>query len=156
MALLNILKDPDPTLRKTSRPVEAITPRIRMLIQDMKETLRKAEGVGLAAPQVGVLRRVVIVDLGGGKLQELINPKIIHTDGVQKEVEGCLSCPGKAGIVERPATVTVQALNANGDVVEYTGTELLARCFCHELDHLDGILYTDKAIEMLAPEDIEQ
>ena len=153
MALLRILRDPDPTLRKTSRPVDAITPRIRVLIEDMKDTLRKAEGVGLAAPQVGVLRRVVIVDMGKGKLQEFINPEIIFTEGTQEEVEGCLSCPGKAGIVERPAKVTVRALNVQGQTFEATGTELIARCFCHELDHLDGVLYIDKAKEMLDPEE---
>ena len=97
MALLRILRDPDPTLRKISRPVDAITPRIRVLVEDMKDTLRKAEGVGLAAPQVGVLRRVVIVDMGKGKLQEFINPEIVYTEGKQEEVEGCLSCPGKGG-----------------------------------------------------------
>jgi len=155
MALLRTLRDPDPTLRKTSRPVDAITPRIRVLIEDMKDTLRKAEGVGLAAPQVGVLRRVVIVDMGKGKLQEFINPEIIYTEGKQEEVEGCLSCPGKAGIVERPAKVTVRALNIAGETFEATGTELIARCFCHEIDHLDGVLYIDKAKEMLAPEEVE-
>ena len=153
MALLRILRDPDPTLRKISRPVDAITPRIRVLVEDMKDTLRKAEGVGLAAPQVGVLRRVVIVDMGKGKLQEFINPEIVYTEGKQEEVEGCLSCPGKAGIVERPAKVTVRALNVAGEAFEATGTELIARCFCHELDHLDGTLYIDKATKMLYPDE---
>ena len=155
MALLHILKDPDPTLRKHSREVEAITPRIRMLVSDMKDTLAKAKGVGLAAPQVGVLRRVIVVDMGGGRVVELINPVIVSTSGSQEGTEACLSCPGRCGIVKRPNTVTVRALNLRGETVELTGEELIARCFCHEIDHLDGILYTDKASRRLSPEEME-
>ena len=153
MAKLKIRKLGDECLRKVCRPVDAITPRIITLLDDMVETMRAANGCGLAAPQVGVLRRVVIVDMGKGKLQEFINPEIIFTEGTQEEVEGCLSCPGKAGIVERPAKVTVRALNVQGQTFEATGTELIARCFCHEIDHLDGVLYIDKAKEMLDPEE---
>ena len=152
MALLRILRDPDPTLRKTSRPVDAITPRIRILIEDMKDTLRKAEGVGLAAPQVGVLRRVVVIETPDEGLVELINPKIIATEGEQCESEGCLSVPGEWGITRRPAKVTVRAQDRHGEWFEMTGEGLLARCFCHEIDHLDGILYIDHA-EMVVEED---
>ncbi len=155
MAILNILKEGDEGLRKKCRKVEEITPRILQLLDDMHETLEQAQGVGLAAPQVGVLRRIVIVEIDG-KRYEMINPEIIATKGKQEEIEGCLSVPGKFGVVKRPAWVKVRAMDRNGKVYEAEGTELMARCFCHELDHLDGTLYIDKAIEMIDPEDLEE
>ncbi len=155
MAILNILKEGDETLRKKCRKVEEITPRILQLLDDMHETLEKAQGVGLAAPQVGILRRIVIVEIDD-KRYEMINPEIIAVKGKQEEIEGCLSVPGKYGIVKRPAWVKVRAMDRHGNIYEAEGTELMARCFCHELDHLDGTLYIDKAIEMLDPEDLEE
>ena len=149
MAILKILKEQDRGLRLKSRPVNEITPRILQLLEDMAETMRRAEGCGLAAPQVGVLRRVVVIETEPGNLLELINPVIIEQSGEQYGQEGCLSLPGKAGIVKRPAEVSIEALNRNGECCRYTGTELLARAFCHEIDHLDGILYTDKVIRMI-------
>ena len=154
MVILNILKEGDETLRKNCRPVEAITPRILQLLDDMHETLEKAQGVGLAAPQVGVLRRIVIVEIGDKKY-EMINPEIIATKGKQEEIEACLSVPDKYGLVKRPAWVKVRATDRNGNVYEAEGDGLMARCFCHELDHLDGTLYIDRAIEMYDPDDIE-
>ncbi len=143
MALRNIKTEEDPILRKTSRPVTDFNDRLFTLLDDMKETMYKADGVGLAAVQVGVLRRVVIIDCGDGFL-ELINPEIIKTSGRQKETEGCLSLPGKSGVTLRPSKVKVKAQDRNGEWHEYTGEDLKARCFCHEIDHLDGILFTDK------------
>ena len=125
----------------------------------MKDTLIKANGVGLAAVQVGVLKRIYIIDIGveegKNEILEFINPEIIKTEGKQEEAEGCLSVPGKYGITSRPAVVTVRATDRNGKTFEYTGKDLFARCLCHEYDHLDGILYTDNVIEMLNPEDFE-
>ena len=155
MAKLNILKEGDPTLRKVCREVDVITPRILTLLDDMAETMRAANGCGLAAPQIGVLRRVVVIETEESGLIELINPKIIKRSGKQNEVEGCLSIPGKAGITDRPAKVTVRALDRNGCEIEITGEDLLARAFCHELDHLDGKLFIDNAIEMLGPDEVE-
>ena len=155
MALLNIVKEGDDTLRKKCRPVEQITPRILTLLDDMHDTLRDANGVGLAAPQVGVLRRIAVVD-NGSEILDLINPEIIAVEGEQEEVEACLSCPGKWGIVKRPAKVTISALDRNGVKRTYTDVGLTARCFCHETDHLDGILFIDKATRMLDPDEIEQ
>lgn len=159
MAILNILTEGDEILRKKSRPVDEITPKIITLLDDMKDTLKKANGLGLAAPQVGILRRIYIIDVGleEGKsnVLEFINPEIIKTSGHQEEAEGCLSVPGKAGITSRPAKVTVRATDRNGNTFEYTGEEILARCLCHEYDHLDGILYTDNAIEMLDPDEFQ-
>lgn len=154
MAILNILKEGDETLRKKCRPVEEITPRILQLLDDMHDTLAKAQGVGLAAPQVGVLRRIVIVEIDGIKY-EMINPEIIATKGKQEEIEACLSVPDQYGLVKRPAWVKVRATDRNGNVYEAEGEGLMARCFCHELDHLDGTLYIDRAIEMYGPDDIE-
>ncbi len=154
MAILNILKEGDETLRKKCRRVEEITPRILQLLDDMHQTLEKAQGVGLAAPQVGVLRRIVIVEIDDKKY-EMINPEIIATKGKQEEIEACLSVPEKYGSVVRPAWVKVRATDRNGNVYEVEGEELMARCFCHELDHLDGILYIDKATEMYNPDDVE-
>ncbi len=155
MAKLNILKEGDPTLRKVSREVDAITPRILTLLDDMAETMRAANGCGLAAPQVGVLRRVVVIETEESGLIELINPKIVKRSGRQTEVEGCLSIPGKAGITDRPANVTVRALDRNGKKTELTGEGLLARAFCHEIDHLDGKLFIDNVIEMVEPDETE-
>lgn len=148
MAKLKIVKIGDETLRKTCRPVDVITPRILQLLDDMVETMRDADGVGLAAPQVGVLRRIVVVETEPGKVIELINPKIIARAGEQTGLEGCLSVPGKCGTVTRPMHVTVRALNRHGEEFEISGSEFTARAFCHELDHLDGKLYVDMADEM--------
>lgn len=145
MAVREIRKDGDEILRKVSRKVDVIDDRILTLLDDMKDTMHKAEGVGLAAPQVGVLRRVVVIDIGEG-LIELINPVIVYESGEQIEEEGCLSIPGIRGEVKRPAKVIVRALNRKGETFEMTGKELLAIAFCHEIDHLNGILFTDKAI----------
>lgn len=145
MAKLKIVKVGDSTLRKVCRPVEKITPRTLTLLDDMVETMRAANGCGLAAPQVGILRRIVVVETEPGEVIELINPKIIAFSGEQKEEEGCLSVPGRAGITTRPMHVTVRALNRRGETVEYTGSGLKARAFCHELDHLDGKLFIDHA-----------
>ena len=142
MAIRNIRTDEDAILRKKSRAVEKIDGRILELLDDMADTMYDADGVGLAAVQVGVLRRVVIVDVGDGLL-ELINPEIIEMDGIQCGVEGCLSLPGKQSYTMRPMTVKVKAQNRNGDWCVYKGTGLKAKAFCHEIDHLDGILYVD-------------
>jgi len=143
MALRNIVKDPDARLRKVCRPVKEITPHILQLLDDMAETMVYADGVGLAAPQVGVLRRIVVIDVGDG-LIELINPEIIEFSGEQTGQEGCLSCDDRRGIVTRPNKVTVRAMDRDGNVREITGEGLLARAFCHELDHLEGVLFIDK------------
>ncbi len=148
MAKLQIRKVGDEALRKVCRPVDAITPRVLTLLDDMVETMRAANGVGLAAPQVGILRRIVVIEVEPGEVIELINPKIIAYSGEQDGQEGCLSVPGRWGMVKRPMHVTVRALNRKGEEFEITGHELLARCFCHELDHLDGALYIDKAYSM--------
>ncbi len=155
MAVLNIIKDGDELLRKTSRPVTEITPRIIRLLDDMKDTLHKANGVGLAAPQVGVLRRIAIVECEPGELIELINPEIIEQSGEQEEVEGCLSVPERWGITKRPAKVKVKATDRNGNTFTVEGEGLLARALCHETDHLDGIIFYDKAVRMLTKDEIE-
>ena len=142
MAIRKIRVDDDPILRKKSRPVEVFDERLWQLLDDMKETLARADGIGLAAPQIGVLRRVVVIDMGEGCI-ELINPKILETKGEQIADEACLSLPHRAGKTKRPMAVKVRAQNRNGNWVLYEGSELKARCFCHEIDHLDGKLYTD-------------
>ena len=149
MAKLKILKVGDSTLRATSRPVDKITPRIITLLDDMIETMRAADGVGLAAPQVGVLRRIVVIETPDEGLFELINPKIIAYSGEQETEEGCLSVPGRWGITKRPMHVTVRAMNRAGETVDITGSGLLAKAFCHEIDHLDGKLYIDCALRMM-------
>ena len=154
MAILNIVTSEDEVLRKKCRPVDKITPRTLTLLDDMLDTMRAANGVGIAAPQVGILRRIVIVDIGEG-LIERINPEIIATEGEQEGEEGCLSGPDEVGIVKRPNIVTVQATDRNGEPFTIRGEGLLARAFCHEIDHLDGILYIDKASRMLTPEEME-
>lgn len=156
MALLNIITEKDPTLRKKSRPVTEITDRILTLLDDMAETMRDAEGVGLAAVQVGVLRRVVVIETEPGELIELINPVIVKKSGKQRTYEGCLSLPGKCGITERPMDVTVEALDRRGNRIIINGSGLLAKAFCHEIDHLDGILYLDVAEHMLTDEEIRK
>ena len=148
MAKLKILKIGDETLRKVCRPVDTVTPRIRTLLDDMTETMRAADGVGLAAPQVGVLRRIVVIETPDDGLIELINPKIIAFSGEQETEEGCLSVPGRWGVTRRPMHVTVRAMDRNGKTFDITGTGLLAKAFCHEIDHLDGKLYVDCAIRM--------
>ncbi|MBQ3512671.1 MAG: peptide deformylase [Lachnospiraceae bacterium] len=144
MAIRNIRIDGDDILRKKCRPVEAMTPKIQELIDDMLETMYEADGVGLAAPQVGILRRLVVIDVGEGPLV-LINPEIIEKSGEQTGMEGCLSLPGKAGEVTRPNHVVCKAFNEDMEEIIVEGEELLARAICHELDHLDGILYKDLA-----------
>ena len=151
MAKLTILKEGEATLRKKCRPVTEITKRTITLLDDMLETMRHADGVGLAAPQVGILRRIVVIEVEEGEVLELINPQIIEASGSVSGIEGCLSVPGKQGIVKRPDYVRVRALDRNGVMQTYEGTDLLARCFCHEIDHLDGHLYIDKADKMLYP-----
>ena len=146
MAKRKIITDKDPTLRQTSRRVERVTPRIQQLLDDMLETMRAADGVGLAAPQVGVLRRLVVIEVEEDHPIFLINPEIIYEAGEQEGPEGCLSIPGRSGIVRRPMKVTVRATGRDGKAFEMTGEGLLARAFCHEIDHLDGKLYTDIAI----------
>jgi peptide deformylase len=145
MAKLKIVKVGDDVLRKKCRPVDEITPKIVRLLDDMTQTMRDANGVGLAAPQVGILRRIVVIEVEEGNVIELINPKIIAFAGEQDGTEGCLSVPGKWGMVKRPMHVTVRATNRHGEEFEITGSELLARAICHELDHLDGKLYIDIA-----------
>ena len=147
MAKLKIVKFGDPTLRKVCRPVDEITPRICTLLDDMIETMRDAGGCGLAAPQVGVLRRIAVIEVEDGKVYELINPKIIAFSGEQREQEGCLSNPGEYGTTKRPAAVTVRATDRHGNTYDLSGTELLARAICHECDHLDGKLFTDVVIK---------
>ena len=149
MAKLKILRVGDSALRKVCRPVDKITPRILMLLDDMIDTMRAADGVGLAAPQVGVLRRVVVIETPDDGLFELINPKIIAYSGEQESEEGCLSVPGRWGLTKRPMHVTVRAMNRQGETVDYTGSGLLAKAFCHELDHLDGKLYIDIATQIM-------
>ncbi len=157
MAILKILKEGEPTLRQICRNVDVITPRIITLLDDMKDTLHKSNGVGLAAPQVGILRRIVLIEVEEGELYELINPVIVkRSEEKQHELEGCLSVPGRWGVTCRPKTVTVRAMNRNGEYYELTGSDLLARCICHELDHLDGVLYIDNAERMLTPAEMEE
>ena len=146
MAIRKILVEGEETLRKHARKVEKFDQRLWTLLDDMAETMYDADGAGLAAPQVGILKRVVVIDVGEG-LIELVNPEIIHTEGSQINPEGCLSIPGRRCTVDRPALVVVRAQNRNGEAIEITGTEFLAMALCHEIDHLDGILYIDKMIE---------
>lgn len=144
MAKLQIRKVGDECLRKVCRPVDTITPRTITLLDDMLETMRAADGCGLAAPQVGILRRIVVIEVDD-KVYEMINPKIIAFCGEQEAEEGCLSIPGRWGKTHRPMDVTVRCLDRNGNTVTYTGHDLLARAFCHEIDHLDGKLFIDIA-----------
>ena len=155
MGLRKILTYKDPALHKVCRPVEKFDWRLHKLLNDMTDTLTEANGVGLAAPQVGILRRVVIVDTGE-EILELVNPELVETSGEQCGAEGCLSGPGKYGLVKRPNYAKVRAQDRNGEWFEAEGEELLARCFCHELDHLDGIVYTEVMERFLTEEELEQ
>ncbi|MBR5093647.1 MAG: peptide deformylase [Oscillospiraceae bacterium] len=155
MALRTILTEGEPGLNKKSRKVERFDERLHQLLDDMQETLAAADGVGLAAPQVGVLRRAVLVD-NGETVLELINPEILEQDGEQDGLEGCLSIPGQYGLVKRPMHVKVRAQDRNGNWYEAEGEGLTARCFCHEIEHLDGILYRSRAYHMLTAEELEQ
>ena len=152
MAIRNILKVGDPILTKKCRTVEKIDDRILTLLDDMADTLYESGGVGLAAPQVGVLRRAVVIDTGDSLL-ELINPEIISSEGEQTDAEGCLSYPGKYGYVTRPNKVTLRAMDRNGDIKEYTGEGLLARAFCHETDHLEGKMFMELVTEWVEDEE---
>ena len=154
MGLRKILDDKDPALHKVCKPVEKFDGKLHKLLDDMADTLEQANGVGLAAPQVGILRRVVIVDTGE-EILELVNPTLVETDGEQEGPEGCLSVPGKYGLVKRPMFAKVRAQDRYGDWFEAEGEELIARCFCHELDHLDGIIYTEKMERLLTQEELE-
>lgn len=145
MAIRTIVKHGDPVLRKTARTVLQFDERLHTLLDDMKETMYDADGVGLAAPQVGILRRVCVIDIGEG-LIELVNPVIIEKNGVQNEIEGCLSLPGNYKTTCRPMSVTVRAQDRNGETFTVSGEGLLARAFCHEIDHLDGVLFIDRAV----------
>ncbi len=154
MGIRKILTDKEPALHKVCKPVESFDRKLHKLLDDMTESLIKAEGVGLAAPQVGIVRRVVIVDTGD-EILELINPTLVETAGEQIGAEGCLSVPGKYGLVKRPNYAKVRAQDRNGNWFEVEGEELIARCFCHELDHLDGILYTQVMERFLTEEELE-
>lgn len=156
MALRNIREIGDPILNQRAKEVREMTPNLRALIEDMVETMRHANGVGLAAPQVGVLKRLVVIECEEGELHILINPEIVEQDGEQTGYEGCLSVPGKTGIVTRPNHVKVMALNETMEPVTVEGEELLARALCHELDHLDGHLYTEVAEELYTNEELEE
>lgn len=155
MAIRIVRKEGDEVLRKKAKPVEEINDKITVLLKDMVDTMYKYDGVGLAAPQIGVLKRIVVID-AGEKLYELINPVIVSQSGEQNYIEGCLSIPGLYGEVKRPAVVKVEALNPRGEKVVIDGEGLLAVVLCHEIDHLDGILYKDKAIRMMTKEEMEK
>ena len=155
MGMRKILTDEDPALHKVCRPVERFDAKLHKLLADMQETLADANGVGLAAPQVGILRRAVFVDTGD-EILELINPTLVETDGEQVGAEGCLSVPGRYGLVKRPYYAKVRAQDRDGQWFEAEGEELIARCFCHELDHLDGIVYTEVMERYLTEEELEQ
>lgn len=152
MAIRNIVKEGDPVLRKVSRSVLAFDEKLADLLDDMAETMHKADGVGLAGPQVGMLKRICVVDVGDGVI-ELVNPVIIEAEGNEEASEGCLSSPGDFGIVARPTKVTVRAQDRNGRSFTVTGEGLKARAFCHEIDHLNGILFKDKMIRRVRPEE---
>lgn len=157
MAIRNIVLEDDPTLRKISRPVTSFNEHLWQILDDMKETLVDANGVGLAGPQVGILRRMFIMDTGDDGILEVINPVIKGTQGVQEGgLEGCLSCPNKWGEVTRPQKVIIKAQDRYGKEFTYKGEGLMARCICHENDHLDGILFVDKVKKLLGPEDVQE
>ena len=153
MGIRKIMTVEEPCLHKVCRPVEKFDGKLHKLLDAMKETLLDANGVGLAAPQVGILRRVVVIDLGDEML-ELVNPELLETSGEQEGAEGCLSVPGKYGLVKRPNFAKVRAQDRNGEWFEAEGEELIARCFCHELDHLDGIVYTEVMERYLTDEEL--
>ena len=157
MGLRKILTDAEPALHKVCKPVTNFDSKLFKLLDDMRDTLIESGGVGLAAPQVGILRRVVLVDVGeeDNEIIEFINPEMVETDGEQYGAEGCLSVPGKYGLVKRPMYAKVRAQDRNGDWFEAEGEELIARCFCHELDHLDGIIYTEIMERYLTEEELD-
>ena len=146
MAIRNIIKKGDETLTKKSRPVEVFDERLASIIDDMIETLHAADGVGLAAPQVGILRRICVIGVGKGVI-ELVNPVIVEQQGAQEVLEGCLSCPGETGVTRRPKIVKVKAQNRRGKWIMFRGEDLKARAFCHEIDHLDGILFEKRVVK---------
>lgn len=154
MAIRNIVKEGDEVLAKKARPVTEFNERLHTLLDDMADTMYESGGVGLAGNQVGTLRRVVVIDIGEG-LIELVNPEIIEKEGEQESVEGCLSCPGEYGITRRPYYVKVKAQDRFGEEFTIEGEELLAKAFCHEIDHLEGIIYKQVALRMLDPSEIE-
>ena len=154
MGLRKILTDSEPALHKTCRPVEKFDGKLHKLLDDMRDTLLDSGGVGLAAPQVGILRRVVLVDVGD-EILELVNPTLVETSGEQVGAEGCLSIPGRYGLVKRPNVAKVRAQDRDGNWYEAEGEELIARCFCHELDHLDGILYTQVMERFLTEDELD-
>ena len=156
MGIRRILNHREPALHMTCKPVVKFDDRLHKLLDDMHETLEESGGVGLAAPQIGILRRVVLVDVGeeDNEIVEFINPVMLETDGEQYGPEGCLSVPGKYGLVKRPMIAKVRAQDRNGDWFEAEGEELIARCFCHELDHLDGIVYTEVMDRYLTEEEL--
>ena len=153
MGLRKIFTVKEPCLHKVCRPVDKFDGKLHKLLDDMKETLEDANGVGLAAPQVGILRRVVVVDTGE-EILELVNPELLETSGEQVGTEGCLSIPGKYGLVKRPNVAKVRAQDRDGNFFEVEGEELIARCFCHEIDHLDGIVYTEVMERFLTEEEL--
>lgn len=155
MAIRNILNESDPILHKVCRPVDNFDERLWQLLDDMKDTLAKAGGVGLAGPQVGMLRRLFIMDVGDG-LVECVNPKILEENGVQECVEGCLSSPGEYGLINRPKTVKMQAQDRFGKYFIVTASDLKAQCISHETDHLDGVLFKSKVSRMLRPDELSK
>lgn len=155
MALRKILTQGDPTLNKKSRPVERFDERLHILLDDMKETLAAANGAGLAAPQVGILRRVVVVVDADDHMVELVNPELVYTEGEQTGLEGCLSVPGKYGLVTRPYKARIHAQDRNGQSFELDGEEIVARCFCHELEHLDGHLFVEHTDRLYTVDELE-
>lgn len=157
MGLRKILTDKDPALHKVCKPVTTFDEKLHKLVDDMRETLIDSNGVGLAAPQVGILRRIFLVDVGlnGEDIIECINPEILETEGEQEGAEGCLSVPGRYGLVKRPYWVKLRAQDRNGEWFEAEGEELIGRCFCHENDHLDGIVYTEVMERFLTEDELE-
>lgn len=156
MSLRTILTQGDPTLAKKSRPVEKFDEKLHNLLDDMKETLADANGAGLAAPQIGILRRVVIVVDENDEMVELVNPELIRTSGEQTGLEGCLSVPGKYGVVTRPYKARVRAQDRHGNFFELDGEEIVARCFCHEIEHLDGHLFVEHTDRLMEGEELQQ
>ena len=155
MAIRNIVKEGDPVLAKICRPVEKFDEKLAVLLDDMYETMQSGDGVGLAAPQVGILRRIFVIDIGDGKT-EFINPKLEKTKGVQEGVEGCLSCPGEYGVTRRPMYVTVTAQNRYGDQFTVNAEGLYAKAICHENDHLDGVLFKEHVIRKVEPHEFDE
>lgn len=158
MALRTILTrdTEEESLRKKSRPVTVFDKRLHMMLDDMVETLKDSGGVGLAGPQVGILRRIVVIEKEDGTILELVNPQVIETAGEQEGLEGCLSLPGIWGVVKRPMTVTVKAQDRDGNVFTETASGLIGRCFVHECEHLDGVLFVDRASQLLTEEELQQ